>query len=277
MRFRSPLIWMGLASLVVAGLVLGGCSSDSENTTPTPTVSFAEQMLPAATVQVNEQLDSVVARLEAGLASATVTSTGTDSDRDFSPGASDSGSTSDNWHVVTRSNLQSSLGSLTIVDSTQFSKDGQSQPNLAGSDAMASKHYYSRTADDTTVTSKDLVLQSDLYLTGIDGSQATIDGTISAVIHDKVVTSSSTVWHDWDVSATVTALRVAKAGEGWGEGCPITGTAQISVQYTYQKDTGAPVNASWDFAVMFTNGTISANVSSGPDLSSNYQHTVCNP
>ena len=276
MRFRSTLILVGLTSLVIGGLLLAGCSSD-DKTTPRSTVSLTQLMLPAATSQVNVQLDSMIARLDAGLTVSTIVEDGNAFDIMLGSGLADTVTRDDGWLIIVLTDLQSSLGALTVVDSIQYLKNGQTQSTPRDADEVIFRHFYSRTAGDTTVTSKDLVTQSDLTFAGTSTSQATIDGTISSVIHDKTVTTDSTVWQDWDIEAVVSALRVGKAGQSWGEGCPITGTAQISVDFTYQKNNSAAVTTSWDFAVMFTNGAITVNITSGPDFSSNYQHTVCNP
>ncbi len=275
MRFRNSLFLVGIIALCTVGLVLFGCSDDDNP----PTINnnnVVDYVLEAVTAQVNEHLDTTVARFDAGISVAGVTSTDIIDDRLLGPLIPDSSVEVDNWFVWFASDLEAGVG-IAIIDSLQYLYRGVAQADAVGADELTFTHYYTCTHGDTTVSYANTSLQSDLDLTNIDNVAATINGNVNTDIHSKLVTTDSTVWEDWTIEAAVSEVTVQKKITGWDTGCPATGTVQVNVTYTRQNGTANPSSTEWVFTATFDDGVASVDVTNTDDLSTSYEEQVCNP
>lgn len=277
MRFRKPLILAGLTVLVVFGLMLAGCSSDDKQPTTNRHTDPTNQMLDVVTAQVHVQLDSVVSHFETGLNMSQVKSSGgiTDGDSDLRlttlPG--EESEYSDGWYVWVNGDLSASVGDFR-VDSVQYLSGDDVLSDAIGADGLTYKHAYVSTAADTSADYGNLSFDGDLGFTGTDSDTALVAGTFDMGIATKDVYNDSTIWQNWDVQVAVTDVQVAKGDGGWTSGCPCSGSAEITVEYSYQKSQFDPIVTSWTYSVTFDNGQISVDVAK-ENLNTSYQEDLC--
>jgi len=276
MRFRSLVLLVSLIFVSASNLFFTGCSGTDKVVPTNNVIDYNEVWLPNAISQVNEQLDSVIGRIDAGLSAVTVLDNGLN---DLFSGSLpiDSSTYQSGWNVIYITNLQTSLGMITVLDSVQYSKNNIPQQFNGNADAILFNHNYNRTASDTTITSNSITLRGTFSAETLDQSRTTIDGFLNSVIVDKTVTTDSTVWHIWSIQTSAIALRVGKVGNGWGEGCPSSGTINQNVSHLYKKDNSSLIQTNWQFAIMFNNGVATINVSNDLGIANTYQQTICNP
>ncbi|RKX23596.1 MAG: hypothetical protein DRP45_10165 [Candidatus Zixiibacteriota bacterium] len=279
MQFRNSLITVGLITLITCSFVFFGCSSDND-TGPTVTKPNASQdFLEMVSAQVSEHLDSTVSRFWAGLSIATAQDRDTVSYALFGPTLPDSTEESTDWNVWFLTNLEAGANMvLTVtIDSLMYSANGTSQAPGPGADQLIFKHHYIVTNTDSTVTNADLDLHSSITFSNIDSTVATANGTVSMVIDSKFVSADSTVWNDWDIQASVTDMRVARVGNQWDSGCPISGTASVVLTHTHQIDSDAATTYVWTYTTTFTNGAATATVTNDAYLTASYSDNICTP
>jgi len=277
MRFRKSLIVAGLTALVAFGLMLAGCSSDDDQPTTNRNTDPTNQMIDAVTAQVHVQLDSVVSHFETGLHMSQVRSTGgiTQGDSDLRlvtlPG--EESEYSDGWWVWMVGDLGASLGDFQ-VDSLQYLTGDNVVEDALGSDGLTYKHAYVSNAADTSAEYENIALDGDLGFTGTDSDTALITGAFDVAIASKDVYNDSTIWKNWDIQVTLTDVQVARGESGWNSGCPCTGTAEITVDYSYTESQFPAIETSWTYSVTFDNGNIQVDVAKG-NFNSSYEAELC--
>ena len=282
MRSRRSLILVGIIAAATFGFVLHSCSEEDETPTNITVIDDSQtlqEMLGPVAAQVNAHLDSVVATIESGLSVAVYIGTGGATDiGDIFMGSYPPDSTHEiqNWIVSWATDLQAGLGALTVVDSLTYVLDGQITADPADAEEMYFKHQLTFASLDTTVSFADFGLHGNMHVTDIQTDTATINGTFQAELHDKFVSSESTVWHDWSMQTTLADLRVVGTGTSFDHGCPAGGSATVMLQYRYAKDDHVPVITAWQFDVTFDDGTIDVDVTTG-NLAAAYRHQLCQP
>ena len=280
MRSRNSLILVGVVTALAVSVLVLGCSDDDTPTTTTPVEEDhgIESMLDIVSAQVNQYLDSAVTAMESGLRVATFADIGGDDIGDAFMGAihPDSTNGDNDWIIAWVTDLQAGLGTMTIVDSLTYVVGGELGVSANGADAMYVKHNYSYQAADTTVSFNNVAHRGFVHITGIDGMTATVNGDFRTVVNDKFVSSDSTVWNDWVIEADLCDLQMVRTGDCWTTGCPNSGTASVTVQYTYARDLDIPTTTIWDYQVAFSDGEIDVDVTIG-NLSTSYEYTLCTP
>ena len=278
MRSRNSLILVGLVAISTLGIFLLGCSSDDTltrtiNTTRSPYYT-------AVSGVVNEYVDSSITLVEQGLDAATVSSIVVLADILFGPAPPDSSQEEPDWLIYWYTDLQTGLGGslLLAVDSLQFVRNGIPCTNPVGADVLTFNHYIQKVHSDTTVSYVDFEMHAGLTFSGIDGDIAAINGGVDAVVGSKYVSADSTVWQDWTVEATFTDIGVQKShGALWENvGCPYCGSAEVTVQYTYQKDDATAVTTDWAFEITFESGTAAVQVIT-TNWATSYERDLCTP
>ncbi len=277
MRFRKSLILTGLTALVAFGMILGGCSSDDDQPTTNGNTDPTNQMLDQVTAQVAVQLDSAIAHIETGLhmsqvkASGGLEDTGGDLRLVTLPG--EEGEFSDGWYVWIIGNLSASVGDFQ-VDSMQYLAGENVLENAIGSDALLYKHAYVSNAADTSADYANISLDGDLGFTGTDSDTATIAGAFEIGLETKDVLADSILWQNWDIQIALTDVRVARVNDDWTTGCPCSGTAEVTVDYSYKRSQFDPIVTSWTYSVTFVDGSIQVDVAK-ENLNTSYEADLC--
>jgi hypothetical protein len=188
----------------------------------------------------------------------------------------DSTKEQNNWIVSWATDLQAGLGRLNRTDSLTYIVDGALSVNAKDATAMWVKHNYSFETADTTATYNNLDHHGSLHIGGIDGNTALVNGEFFTVIDKKFVSTDSTTWNQWTVSMDVTDLAVTKIGTSWDNGCPASGSIVATVEYLHAQDTDVPTVTVWEFDMIFTDGNVAVNVSTG-NLVASYDLALCTP
>ncbi len=276
MRSRNLIFIVGLVVLSAFLLMVVGCSDDDSAPTQVfddgDTDSIAHPQFSAVKDQVEGFVDDTRGFVNDGL-SMTVASAQELDDLVFGPVPPDSSQTSDYWLIYFL--WQSSLR-IWALDSIRFLDDGVPQETALGADQILFRHYWRKSVDDTTVSYTIFDIHSDLDITGVDGTTATANGTHDLAVESKYVSDDSTVWWTFDVQATITDYTVNKADTYWNYGCPVSGSMTVTVDASYQKDSGEAVNTSWRFDLTLTDGLMDADVTLGSQTCS-YSTQVCTP
>jgi len=281
MRSNRSLLLAGLAAIVAVTFLALGCSDDDTTTpvTPAPEVSTFETMLGVVQEQVSLYLDSAVATMESGLAVAKfvnpdVVRPGDIGDLFMGSGFPDSTVGGSDWIVSYLTDISSGLGTKTVVDSITYVVDGRYNNSARDAESMFARHKFQFINQDTTITSVDIIHHGDLDITGISGVTATINGSFSATVRDKFVSTDSTAWNYWTIETTVNDLTFTSAGGGWTSGCPNSGTCTINVIWQRAVDDELPTYTQWQLDVTITDGVIAVDVATG-NLTASYEDTVC--
>ncbi|MCP4685083.1 MAG: hypothetical protein GY867_06485 [bacterium] len=277
MRFRKSLILTGLTALVAFGLILSGCSSDDDQPTTNRNTDPTNQMLDMVTAQVHVQLDSVVSHFETGLSMSQVKSSGGlengDSDLRLVTLPGEDAEVSDGWYVWVVGDLGVSLGDLR-VDSMQYRSGDDVLDDALGADGLVYKHAFVSNATDTSADFGNISLDGDLGFTGTDSDTAMVAGTFEVALSSKHIFEDSTLWQNWDIQIAVTDAQVAKDGSSWDTGCPCAGTAEVTVEHSYQKNSFPPILTSWTYNVTFASGSLQVDVVK-ENLNTSYEDELC--
>ena len=275
MRSRNLIFIVGLVVMSAFSLTFVGCSDDD----PAPTQisggddvvdTIASPQFSTVKEQVEDFVEDTRGLVNDGLSMALASVDELD-DIVFGPAPPDSSKQSDNWLIYFFMQAGAQIYGL---DSIRFLNNGVPRGDVVGADQILFKHYWCKNVNDTTVSHATLDIHSDLDLTGIDGTTATIDGFHNVVIASKYVSNDSTVWWDFDIQATITDFTVNKSGSYWNYGCPCSGSMSVTVDASYKKDSAAVANTSWEFDLTFTNGLMEAEVTLDTDTCS-YSTQVC--
>ncbi len=281
MRSRNSLIWAGIVTTLLVSVTMWGCSDDAAAPTTTNVIvdedRSIETMIDDVSEQVNSYLDSTVSVMAAGLRVATYVDVGGGDWGDLYAGGGydvDSLDQDHSWIVAWTSDLQAGVGAMSKTDSITYVVDGVIGTITSGADEMYVRHHYTFVSSDTTTTFADVGNHCNLHITGIDGTTATINGTVNATVYDKAVTGTSTTWNIWDIEVTLDDVDVTKTSTAWTNGCPNSGSCTVAVEYTYAEDTDVPMTTSWLYDVTFTDGTMAADVTIG-NLNASYENDLC--
>lgn len=277
MRSRKLLSVLGFIVLVGLTFSFVGCGSDK---TPTGTTgSITDPDFVAVQQDVNYFVDSTLEFFVSGFGNMYALADQADTldpvyygpvypDSDFVSATYVNG-----WHVIYISRNRSTH-STAMRDSVRFFSNGMVQQAASNVDSLYYKHEWNFNFHDTTVTNTAFTGRTDLDITGLSGSLATIDGTHEMSISHKFVSSDSTVWRTCDFNADLSNFTVSKTPVGWAQGCPASGTISGTVQTTYKKDDAAEVSLTWTITLTFNNGTMSATITRGTTTWS-YTSNVC--
>ncbi len=281
MRSSKLLFLAGCLTVIAMALVGFGCSDDAPTTTivdPTGEEDNGiEALLESVSAQANAHVDAVLEIVASGLRVATFIDAGTgDIGNVFMGGTLPDGTKEeDNWIISWATDLQAGLGTAVTTDSLTYMVDGELSTGAKDATAMHTKHHYSFTGNDTTVSNTDVVNVSYLDFRGISGTRALVTGTFNTVINDKEVTSEGTTWNDWTIEAVV-GVAVVKSGSSWTNGCPSGGGVALTIEHRYAEDLDVPVTTVWEMMVTFTNGDADIDVTTG-QLSTSYENAFCTP
>ncbi|MBD3258716.1 hypothetical protein GF377_09810 [candidate division GN15 bacterium] len=283
MRSRNYLMLVGLIAICSLGLAFVGCGDDDDS----PTVAGDNtDLYGLVQTQVNSTLETAVGHFANALSVAETIELDTDGlgdqyvdtlgDRLLGPAPLDSGITpqGDGWWAIYSTDLQAGITTI-HVDSIRWLDGGTPITDAGEADALDFRRHYSTSNSDTSSTYADKSYSSDLHITGIDGSTATITGTVSYDLQSKLISADSSVWQSYDVDVEITGMGVGKLASGWGTGCPTSGTATITVAQTYKKNSGAEQTVNWTISVTFTNGTAAYDVTNDAALNADYEASIC--
>jgi hypothetical protein len=259
--------------------MMWGCSDDDPAPTTTNVIvdedRGIETLLDDVSGQVNTYLDTAVSIMAAGLRVATYTDIGGEYGSLYlGGGVADSTGEADVWIIAWVTDLQAGVGTMNLTDSITYVVNGQMGTIADGANDMYVRHHYTFVASDTTVTFTNVANHGDLHIAGIDGNTATINGTLSTSIHDKLVSTGSTTWNTWEIEASLSDIDVTKTSSAWTSGCPNSGSCTVVVDYTYAENLDMPMTTTWVYEVTFTDGTMDVDVSIG-NLSASYEHDLC--
>ncbi len=277
MRFRKPLVLVGLTALLAFGMILGGCSSDDDQPTTNRNTDPTNQLLDVVTAQVHIQLDSAVSHFGTGLAMSQIKGTGgiVDADNDLYmvtlPG--EEAEITDDWYVWVDGDLGASVGNLQ-VDSLQYLAGLDVLSDALGADGLTYKHMYVSNAADTSADFDNISLDGDISFTGTDSDTASISGSFDMAIYSKDEYTDSTIWQNWDIEVAITGVQVAKDDGGWIDGCPCAGTAEVTVEHSYTNTQFNPILTSWTYSVTFVDGSVQVDVAK-ENLNTSYEDDLC--
>lgn len=284
MRSQSLFFLLGLVVLSLCAVAFIACSDDDS-----PTTSNNEGNLNDPEFQaVQEQLNTVVASTVDIFGDGLGNLNGIPDDADMEEVLYGPGDPADvtnveydettGWHTITISRDRSTYNE-TISDRVQFrNASGTAQESSSGAAQLTYQHTWGRTMDDQSVTHEDYTGQTDFTFTGINGSQATINGTFNWTSDSKYVSVDSTVTREITVQATLTNFTVYEGQAGWNSNtCPNDGSmANVTITMTYTKDSGNPVTTNWNADVTFDDGLMTAEVTRG-SVTWDYNSQVCTP
>ena len=283
MRSNKSLLLAGLAAIVVLAFLALGCSDD-DNTTTTPPVTpdpdgTFETMLSEVQTQVSLYLDSALTTMESGLRVAKfvnpdVVRPGDIGDLFMGSGFPDSTDGTSDWIVSYLTEISAGVGTRMVVDSITYVVNGHYSNSARDAESMFARHKYSYLNQDTTVTSIDVIHHGDLDITGINTYTATINGSFTATVRNKFVSTDSTAWNYWTIETTVNDLDFTTTDGAWTNGCPNSGTCTVNVIWQHAVDEELPTYTQWQLEFTFTDGEVAVDVATG-NLSASYQDTVC--
>ncbi len=270
------------ASLVFGLTYLFGCSSDDKPATSFYG-SFSDSDFQRVQSEMSDIIDSTVNFIVTGfdvIAEIPTAEGGQDGDIQiqFGPGNGDSiivsYSYANDWHILSFSNILNAY-SLYFNDSIQFrNPNGVPEQNSDNIEELTYKHKWRSISTDTTVSHTDLSGSYDYIATGLSTTTALISGDITWNSSTKNVTQDSTVWIDIQASAALSSIEISRTALEWDQGCPSSGSMDISIQMTYTKDNNTPVVTEWSVTVTFSDGQITSMVSRG-DITWSYNEQVC--
>lgn len=278
MRSSKSLVLAGIVSTMAVMAMVFGCSDDETPVAPPPDDNGIESLLGVVQEQVHQYLDSATEIMESALEVATFVDAGTDDIGDAFMGGVLPDSTRDNnvWIVSWLTDLSSGTGTMFVVDSLTYVKDGGLQVTARNAEEMYVKHHYTYQSDDTTLSFTDLSHSGMLHIEGIQQGQATIAGGLNAYVENKQVTAQNTVWNNWTIEVQATNLVFDKDGEAWSSGCPNSGNCSVNVTYVQARNEDLPTMTNWQFDITFTDGLMDVDVSVG-QLRTSYEHQLCTP
>ena len=269
MRSLKNLLWLGVVLSIAFGIALVGCGGDDDSTGIAPG-SLTDPNFVAVNGEVEVFVDSTLDWILTGLGSMSTLGVGAGVDPiNYGPtdpnAVFDTSSaiyTSDGWHIIHLS-FSSDIYSGSVTDSIKFLLNSVAQEDASGLDQMEFNHWWDYNPLDTAITGKTYDANNHLSFTGLNTSTAVINGTSNMTISDKFVSVDSTVIRDFDFQATLTNVGINKSPIGWGQSCPNSGTATVSVDMTYTKDGGTPITTSWAFTLTFVNGVVNISATAG--------------
>jgi hypothetical protein len=278
MRSQKVVLALGLIALVGAALLLSACSSDD---TPTSRSSTINLHYPEVVAEVNQLIDSSLAAFATTLEmfeGSRALQDGTDlALREFMMSSFDldSVTTEGMWYITWNADLQTSLASVQI-DSILFLEDGAPTLIACHADGMRIKRIWEVASFNTDESHTDYQVISEFRFSGLDTDQATITGTVNAIVQDVTIAGTSTTTMGYVIDAGFTGLVVDATDSEFTGGCPASGTCAVEVELTYQKDAGDEWVSSWDFAFSFTDGAVQGTVTDSR-VDSVYTQTFCTP
>ena len=176
------------------------------------------------------------------------------------------------WHVVYAEDVVAGYTRY-LVDSLQFRKNGHVQPDAHAADEVAIVRHWGVNNPDTTVSYRNLNVNSVFVISGLTTNAATVLGGRTGTVETKVVTPTNTVKRTIDVSTQVTGWTVVKGTNGFHSGCPQSGTITSTIDVTVDRGE-IPVTTSWQYNVTADNGTLTGTVTAG-SVEKTYTKDVC--
>lgn len=281
MRSRNSLVLVGLTAICLAALFFVGCSDDDGVTRG----NSGPDLYQVAQDQSNESLETTVEYLDDVLNTIHLVLADLEDEvlddtlilQHLGPLPQDSSDTPTDearWWVRYSSDLQAGVSS-SMVDSIRWLNGIVPVARPRDADGVDFRRHYSVTAADTTVTYENLDVTASLTFTGIDGSTAIVSGAISFDIQSRHVQADSMAWESYVTGVEIPGVTVVKNGDYWDQGCPSSGTCQISMEQTFKQNAGTEQEVAWTFDVTFAQGVASADVSNDAGLSASYQAVIC--
>jgi hypothetical protein len=274
MRSGRILYIVGLLTLVGLFGLMAGCSDDKE-----PVSSNGDNtQYQEVTAEVNQLLDSSVAEFADNL--NLIQEGQSNSETDIIIGAQYSSYdpdsivlVTDGWHVVYAVDLVAGYN-MELVDSLLFMKHGWVQNEVRDCDQFSLIHRFSYSNPDTTGNYRNSNVVANLLFSNLNTTQAVISGTKQHTINTKTVTDGGVVKRTYEMNMTFSGIAVAKAMEGWTQGCPASGTVTGTVNYTVQRGSSVPTTTTWTYEITFTDGEVAGTVTAGP-YERTYTASIC--
>lgn len=246
MRSRNVML-VGLATVIAAGLWVGGCS---KSTTPSNPITNPEYDYMVS--QVAQVADSLVDLSGLGLNMTIVANADILTDLAFGPMPVDSASIVDMWHIFLLTNSGSGVSDAWI-DSVQFLKDGTAQVGPSGANQMSYVRNWTQTALDTTVSYTNLTSHTVLNATATDQVYGVVNGQFTLDRTDVTKSNGETTVRTLSLAGAMTNFTVERYGN-WHAGCPTTGTFTIEATLTVTPPGASPVVSTWMFDISMANG-----------------------
>ena len=275
-----PLL-LGLVIVSFFAVVWTGCSDDE--TAPTAGSSLGDLNDPDYLIvreQVATFVDSTLDFIKAGFTSMSMLPTDSLVDPvNYGPidPHHDSASSiyADGWHVVFISRQLESF-STAMRDSIQFrDADGIPQASSDGMTSMAYRHSWTYNVVDTAANFSNCEGDLGVEMTGLNTTQALINGTNQYSVHSRVYSSDPDLWPDQVRDATVNIalddIRINQSSYGWAHACPYSGTCVGTVELVTQVGEADPVTTNWTYSLTFDEGAMTCTIRRG----STYWTSTC--
>jgi hypothetical protein len=278
MRSRKTLLVLGLIGVLGAGLALSGCSNDDRPTPPEQTInnqySYVQSELNDVVDESITLMASTLDMFESNSQITDTTSTGIIDDILTSSFDPDSVYSSNNWYILTTDQLSAAYGARQI-DSIMFTASGATVEFSGDADGITLRHLYDYSNVNTDVSYTDYETRSHLTFSGLNTTEATISGSWTATTINQIVGGATEV-RTYDIQAEVNNLVVAKPLDGWGGGCPTSGSIDFNVELSYTNGGEEASTSSWEITLTFTDGAGDWSVSDG-SVSTTASSVFCTP
>ncbi len=265
MRARKLFTLLTVAALAAVTTIAVGCGGD-DNVTSGETPFNQTTAYQLVTDQVNGVVDELLDAATTGF-----DNTGGVTPPPVFAEAPDSTIVGDGWTVYWRSNLAAGVSTM-IIDSIQFRANGVVQETANGADEIVVRHISQQTSTDTTQTFENHNLNVLFTISNLDQTTATGTGTVALTMNAKTV-GTTTIREDYSVTGTLTGFQASKSGQNWVS-CPNVGSASVTVEAEIQSGSQTAAQSDWTVVGTFTNGSMSATVTSGTNQAS-YTQVFC--
>jgi hypothetical protein len=260
MRSHKLVFVLGLIVLGGLGLVLAGCSSDD---TPTSRSNATDSEYTSVMSEVNTLIDTslslVAQRLKLVDLGTHVDTSGRLSDLLLTAFGLDSVVEGGNWLILYDADLGAAYSNY-YLDSIQFRNGQTVVANARNADRMTVRRRWEVTCLDTTQSHTNYAMVSQFVFTNINTEQVRVNATIGLEVESMDEGLTMNTYETMAVSMIMGDLAVTPSGNPSANGCPVSGTCQVSVDRESWRDTPPGTESHWEFMLTFADGLASATV-----------------